>query len=74
MYRFKPNYALYARPIDHYPARCKKAAAIMLMIQNNLDPAVAQHPRRTYHLWRQWGRIPELGSISINHAVFGHYD
>ena len=44
MYRFKPDYELYARPIDQYPAKCRKAAAIMLMIQNNLDPAVAQHP------------------------------
>lgn len=44
MYRFKPNYDMYARPIDAYPAKSKKAAAIMLMIQNNLDPAVAQHP------------------------------
>ncbi len=44
MYRFKPEYALYARPIDEYPARCREAAAIMLMIQNNLDPHVAQHP------------------------------
>ena len=44
MYRFKPNYDMYARPIDTYPAKSKKAAAIMLMIQNNLDPAVAQHP------------------------------
>jgi len=44
MYRFKPEYEMYARPIDEYPAQSKKAAAIMLMIQNNLDPAVAQHP------------------------------
>lgn len=45
MYRLMPNYAMYARPIDAYPARSKQAAAIMLMIQNNLDPAVAQHPQ-----------------------------
>lgn len=44
MYRFRPDYAMYARPIDAYPAKSKQAAAIMLMIQNNLDPAVAQHP------------------------------
>jgi urocanate hydratase len=44
MYRFRPTYAIHARPIDHYPAQCRQAAAIMLMIQNNLDPAVAQHP------------------------------
>ena len=44
MYRFKPNYAIYARPMDEYPAQTKQAASIMLMIQNNLDPAVAQHP------------------------------
>ena len=44
MYRFKPNYAIYARAIKEYPAKSLQAASIMLMIQNNLDPAVAQHP------------------------------
>ncbi len=44
MYRYRPDYEMYARPIEDYPARSKQAAAIMLMIQNNLDPAVAQHP------------------------------
>ncbi|MFT4667334.1 MAG: urocanate hydratase [Polaribacter sp.] len=44
MYRFKPEYKQYARPIGEYPAQCQQAACIMLMIQNNLDPAVAQHP------------------------------
>src|SRR5690606_18722034 len=44
MHRFKPNYPLYARTIAEYPARSKQAACIMLMIQNNLDPVVAQHP------------------------------
>lgn len=44
MYRFRPTYAMHARPIDAYPHRSEQAAAIMLMIQNNLDPAVAQHP------------------------------
>ena len=44
MYRFRPEYEMFARPIDHYPARSQQAAAIMLMIQNNLDKAVAQHP------------------------------
>lgn len=44
MYRYRPDYEMYARPIDEYPAKSRQAAAIMLMIQNNLDPAVAQHP------------------------------
>ena len=44
MHRLRPDYAMYARPVDQYPAKSKQAAAIMLMIQNNLDPAVAQHP------------------------------
>jgi urocanate hydratase len=44
MYRFRPDYEMYARPISEYPAKTKQAAAIMLMIQNNLNPAVAQHP------------------------------
>ena len=44
MYRFRPDYKIYARPIDAYPGKCQQAKAIMLMIQNNLDHAVAQHP------------------------------
>ena len=44
MYRLRPDYDMHSRPIDEYPARCRQAAAIMLMIQNNLDKAVAQHP------------------------------
>ena len=44
MYRFMPDYDMHARPIDAYPAQTAQAAGIMLMIQNNLDPAVAQHP------------------------------
>ncbi|MCH5318544.1 MAG: urocanate hydratase [Paramuribaculum sp.] len=44
MYRFRPAYEMKARPIGDYPAKSRQAAAIMMMIQNNLDPAVAQHP------------------------------
>ncbi len=44
MYRFRPDYKIYARPIGEYPAQTPQTAAIMLMIQNNLDEAVAQHP------------------------------
>lgn len=44
MYRYRPAYPMYARPVDEYPARCRQVAAIMHMIQNNLDPRVAQHP------------------------------
>lgn len=44
MYRYRPIYDMYARPIDEYPHRSEQAAAIMLMIQNNLNPEVAQHP------------------------------
>ena len=44
MYRFRPDYEMYARPIDEYPAKSRQAAAIMAMIQNNLDYRVAQHP------------------------------
>ena len=44
MYRYRPSYEMYARPIGEYPAKCQQAAAIMMMIQNNLDKAVAQHP------------------------------
>lgn len=44
MYRFRPTYDMYARSIDEYPHKSEQASAIMLMIQNNLNPAVAQHP------------------------------
>ena len=44
MHRFRPKYQMHARPINDYPAKTEQAASIMLMIQNNLDPAVAQHP------------------------------
>ncbi len=60
MYRYRPEYNIYARPIDEYPARSKQAAAIMLMIQNNLDHAVAQHPH-------------ELITYGGNGAVFSNW-
>ncbi len=44
MYRYRPGYKMFARPVGEYPAKSKQAASIMLMIQNNLDPDVAQHP------------------------------
>jgi len=60
MYRFRPDYKMYARPIHEYPAQSKQAAAIMLMIQNNLDYAVAQHPH-------------ELITYGGNGAVFSNW-
>lgn len=60
MYRLRPDYKMYARPLDEYPAQSKQAAAIMLMIQNNLDHAVAQHPH-------------ELITYGGNGAVFSNW-
>ena len=60
MYRLRPDYKMYARPIDEYPAQSKQAAGIMLMIQNNLDYAVAQHPH-------------ELITYGGNGAVFSNW-
>ncbi len=60
MRRFRPHYAMHARPIDEYPARSRQAAAIMLMIQNNLDPRVAQFPH-------------ELVTYGGNGAVFQNW-
>jgi len=60
MYRFMPDYAMYARPICEYPGNSEQAKAIMLMIQNNLDPAVAQHPQ-------------ELITYGGNGAVFSNW-
>lgn len=62
MHRFRPDYKIYARPIQEYPCQSQQAAAIMLMIQNNLDPAVAQHPHEliTYGgnggVFSNWGQ------------------
>lgn len=60
MYRLRPDYKMYARPIEEYPSKSKQAAAIMLMIQNNLDYAVAQHPH-------------ELITYGGNGAVFSNW-
>ena len=63
MYRFRPRYEMKARPIGDYPHRSQQAAAIMLMIQNNLDPSVAQHP---HELITYGGN----GSVFINWAQY----
>jgi len=63
MYRFRPAYKMVARPIHEYPHKSLQAAAIMLMIQNNLDPAVAQHP---YELITYGGN----GSVFQNWAQY----
>lgn len=60
MYRLRPDYRMYARPIDEYPGKSTQAKAIMLMIQNNLDYAVAQHPH-------------ELITYGGNGAVFSNW-
>ena len=60
MYRFRPDYKIYARPIEEYPTKSKQTAAVMLMIQNNLDHEVAQHPH-------------ELITYGGNGAVFQNY-
>ncbi|MGH2665668.1 urocanate hydratase [Flavobacterium sp.] len=60
MYRLRPDYNMYARPISEYPGKCEQAKAIMLMIQNNLDYAVAQHPH-------------ELITYGGNGAVFSNW-
>jgi urocanate hydratase len=62
MHRFRPSYDMYARPLAEYPCKSQQAAAIMLMIQNNLDPAIAQHPHEliTYGgngaVFQNWGQ------------------
>ncbi|MCW8313252.1 urocanate hydratase [Sphingobacterium sp. InxBP1] len=85
MYRFRPNYAMYARPIEDYPAKSKQAAAIMLMIQNNLDPAVAQHPHEliTYGgngaVFQNWAQycltmkyLSQMSDTQTLHMYSGH--
>ncbi len=85
MYRFKPDYAIYARPIEAYPARCPAAAAIMLMIHNNLDPSVAQHPDEliTYggngSVFQNWAQylltmkyLSQMTEMQTLHMYSGH--
>ncbi|PRD38191.1 UNVERIFIED_CONTAM: uroc1 [Trichonephila clavipes] len=85
MYRFKPDYELKARPITEYPANCQQAAAIMLMIDNNLDPAVAQHPQEliTYGgngaVFQNWAQyrltmqyLSEMEGDQTLHMYSGH--
>lgn len=85
MYRFMPRYRMYARPIEEYPAESKHAAAIMLMIQNNLDPAVAQHPEEliTYGgngaVFQNWAQyrltmqyLANMTDIQTLHMYSGH--
>ncbi|MGX1928591.1 urocanate hydratase [Flagellimonas sp. 2504JD4-2] len=85
MHRFKPDYPMYARPIAEYPAKTKQAAAIMLMIQNNLDPAVAQHPEEliTYGgngaVFQNWAQylltmkyLAEMTEEQTLHMYSGH--
>ncbi len=85
MYRFKPSYALKARSVNDYPAKCQQAAAIMLMVDNNLDPAVAQHPEEliTYGgngaVFQNWAQyllamkyLSEMESDQTLHIYSGH--
>ena len=85
MYRFKPSYVMCARSIEDYPCRTPQAAAIMLMIQNNLDPAVAQHPEEliTYGgngaVFQNWAQylltmkyLSEMTEEQTLHMYSGH--
>ena len=85
MYRFKPEYDIYARPIEEYPAQCQAAAAIMVMIQNNLDPRVAQHPEElityggngaVFQNWAQYLLVMQYLSVMTEeqtlHLYSGH--
>ena len=85
MYRFKPDYPLHARPIKDYPAKTVEAASIMLMIQNNLDPKVAQHPEElityggngaVFQNWAQYLLTMQYLAIMTNeqtlHIYSGH--
>lgn len=85
MYRLRPDYPMYARSIDEYPHKSKQAAAIMLMIQNNLDPKVAQHPHEliTYGgnggVFQNWAQylltmkyLSEMTDEQTLHMYSGH--
>ena len=85
MIRFKPNYSIYARSIDEYPVKINEAAAIMLMIQNNLNEEIAQHPQEliTYGgngaVFQNWAQylltmkyLAEMNNNQTLHLYSGH--
>ena len=74
MYRFRPSYDMYARPIDEYPCRSRQAAAIMAMIQNNLDPRVAQHPHELIIYGGNGAIFQKLGAVPADDEVLGRDD
>lgn len=82
MYRFRPEHKIYARPILEYPGKCKQAKAIMLMIQNNLDHAVAQHPHElityggngaVFQNWAQYRLVMKYLSEMTNEQTLAVY-
>ncbi|WP_300439342.1 urocanate hydratase [Christiangramia sp.] len=82
MYRFKPDYDFYARPIDEYPGKSVQAKGIMLMIQNNLDPQVAQHPEElityggngaVFQNWAQYRLTMQYLAMMDNHQTLVMY-
>ncbi len=85
MYRFRPDYEMFARPLSEYPCRSQQAGAVMLMIQNNLDPAVAQHPHEliTYGgngaVFQNWAQylltikyLASMTDLQTLHMYSGH--
>ncbi|MGB1972133.1 MAG: urocanate hydratase [Flavobacteriaceae bacterium] len=85
MFRFKPSYAFFARPLEEYPSKTVEAAAIMMMIHNNLDPEVAQHPEEliTYGgngaVFQNWAQylltmqyLSQMSSAQTLHLYSGH--
>ncbi len=82
MHRFRPQYAMHARPITDYPAQCQQAAAIMLMVQNNLDPKVAKHPHElityggngaVFQNWAQYRLVMKYLATMTDHQTLVLY-
>ncbi len=74
MYRLRPDYEMYARPIHEYPGKSEQAKAIMLMIQNNLDYAVAQHPHELITYGGNGAVFQKLGTVPLDHEILGRND
>lgn len=82
MYRFMPEYSIFARPVSEYPGKCEESKAIMLMIQNNLDHAVAQHPHElityggngaVFQNWAQYRLVMQYLSEMTNEQTLVMY-
>ena len=74
MHRFRPDYEIKSKHFEDFPHQSKQAAGIMLMLSNNLDHAVAQHPHELITYGGNGAVFQKLGTIPLVHAVFSYHE